>query len=56
MVDGRPKSLFHMDDDDYVARVEAEEKKQAEQNEGKAANSRIDGAALKEDDRPKKDK
>lgn len=60
MVGGRPKSLFHMDDDDYVAKIEAEEKKEAEQkaaSEAKpAADSRLDGATLKEDDRPHKDK
>ena len=56
MVDGRPKSLFHMDDDDYVAKVEAQEKKDAEQSETKTADPRIDGAVLKDDDRAKKDK
>lgn len=55
MVGGKPKSLFHMDDDDYVAKVEAEEQKEAEEqaNEAKpAADKRLDGAALKQDDRP----
>lgn len=55
MVGGRPKSLFHMDDDDYVAKVEAEAQKEAEEqaNEAKpAADKRLDGAALKQDDRP----
>ena len=56
MVGGKPKSLFHMDDDDYVAKIEAEEKKEAEDKAASeikpAADKRLDGAALKDDDRP----
>lgn len=54
MVDGKPRSLFHMDDDDYLARVEAEAKKQEEQDKP-AASGAVEGAALKQDDRNKKD-
>lgn len=54
MVDGKPRSLFHMDDDDYLARVEAEAKKQAEENKPKASGA-VESETLKQDDRKKKD-
>lgn len=39
-VDGKPKSLFHMDDDDYVAKVTAEEQKEEEEKETQRAASK----------------
>ena len=61
-VGGRPKSLFHMDDDDYVAKMEEEERREAEeaaereQKAQKAAGVKgISGAKLKDDAR-KQDK
>lgn len=60
MVGGKPKSLFHMDDDDYVARIEEEEQKEAEEkatdDAKSAAESRLDGATIKEDSRPRNNK
>lgn len=51
MVDGKPRSLFHMDDDDYLAKVEAQQKQDAEQEAKKNASSAIDGETVKQDDR-----
>lgn len=51
MVGGKPKSLFHMDDDDYMAKV-AEES--AEQEKDQPADTRVEGETLKKDDRPAK--
>ena len=51
MVGGRPKSLFHMDDDDYIAQVEEEQKKEADKGE-----ETVEGVALKEYDRPERKK
>ena len=57
MVDGRPKSLFHMDDDDYLARVEAEKDKTNEDKDApKDDKGTLDGVSLKEDDRHGKNK
>lgn len=53
MVGGKPKSLFHMDDDDYVAKIEAEQKRE---QEAKEALEKIEGVALKEYDRPERKK
>jgi len=55
MVGGKPKSLFHMDDDDYVAKIEEEQKREAEAEE-KQTNSKVEGVALKEYDRPERKK
>ncbi len=55
MVDGRPKSLFHMDDDDYLARVEAEQTKD-EADAPKDDKGTLNGVSLKDDDRPNKNK
>ena len=54
MVGGKPKSLFHMDDDDYVAKVEAEAKESEEKEPTKTADKRVGGETLKDDDRPSK--
>ena len=43
-VGGKPKSLFHMDDDDYVAKVEEEERREAEEAE-KPAQTKTSGKA-----------
>ena len=51
MVDGKPRSLFHMDDDDYLAKVEAQQKQDAEQEVKKNASSAIEGETVKQDDR-----
>jgi membrane protein insertase Oxa1/YidC/SpoIIIJ len=51
MVGGKPKSLFHMDDDDYMAKVA---KESAEQEAEQSTNTRVEGEALKKDDRPEK--
>ncbi|MBO5899095.1 MAG: YidC/Oxa1 family membrane protein insertase [Clostridia bacterium] len=57
MVDGRPKSLFHMDDDDYLARVEAEKDKANEDKDApKDDKGTLDGVSLKDDDRHGKNK
>jgi YidC/Oxa1 family membrane protein insertase len=57
MVDGRPKSLFHMDDDDYLARVEAEkDNANADKNAPKDDKGTLDGVSLKDDDRHGKNK
>lgn len=58
MVDGRPKSLFHMDDDDYLARIEAEAAKSDDASDGAPGDDKgtMDGVTLKEDDRPEKKK
>jgi hypothetical protein len=53
MVGGKPKSLFHMDDDDYVAKIEEEQKREAEE---KQAGEAVEGVALKEYDRPERKK
>ena len=53
MVGGRPKSLFHMDDDDYVAKVEEEQKREAE---AKNSDEKVEGVALKQYDRPERKK
>jgi membrane protein insertase Oxa1/YidC/SpoIIIJ len=53
MVGGKPKSLFHMDDDDYVAKIEEEQKREQEE---KAGEERIEGVALKQYDRPERKK
>ena len=50
MVGGRPKSLFHMDDDDYLAQVEAEAKKE-EATQAQKADSKLQGVTLKADDK-----
>lgn len=52
-VGGKPKSLFHMDDDEYVAKIEEEERREAEEAE-KPADSKVAGkgdfsAKLKDD-------
>ncbi|MBQ7337396.1 MAG: YidC/Oxa1 family membrane protein insertase [Clostridia bacterium] len=58
-VDGKPKSLFHMDDDDYVAMVEEQEKKDEEEaksaNNEKATAKAEFAAKLKDDKRDNKD-
>ena len=55
MVGGRPKSLFHMDDDDYVAKVEEEMKRQKDEQENKpSVEETVEGVALKQYDRPAK--
>lgn len=54
MVGGKPKSLFHMDDDDYVAKIEAEAKEAEEKETSKPADKRVGGETLKDDDRPSK--
>jgi hypothetical protein len=55
MVGGRPKSLFHMDDDDYVAKVEEEMKRQKDEEETKSSSEEtVEGVALKQYDRPAK--
>ena len=58
MIDGRPKSLFHMDDDDYLARVEAERAREEQESENKPGDDKgtTDGVTLKEDDRPDRSK
>jgi YidC/Oxa1 family membrane protein insertase len=53
MVGGKPKSLFHMDDDDYVAKIEEEQKREAEE---KGGSEKVEGVALKEYDRPERKK
>ncbi len=58
-VGGKPKSLFHMDDDDYVAKIEEEEKKEAEAAEshdtaGQPAGKTNFSAKLKDDKRDDK--
>ena len=53
MVGGRPKSLFHMDDDDYVAKVEEEQKREAE---AKNSDEKVEGVALKQYERPERKK
>jgi YidC/Oxa1 family membrane protein insertase len=55
-VGGKPRSLFHMDDDDYVARMEEEAKKEEEEGEKQPQNqagaSKLDlSAKLKRDDK-----
>ena len=55
MVGGKPKSLFHMDDDDYVAKIEEEQKREAEAEE-KQTDEKVEGVALKEYDRPERKK
>ena len=52
MVGGKPKSLFHMDDDDYVAKIEEEAKREAEEQ----GEEKIEGVALKQYDRPERKK
>ena len=52
-VGGKPKSLFHMDDDEYVAKIEEEERREAEE-ENKATDAKTSGkgdfaAKLKDD-------
>ncbi len=56
MVGGRPKSLFHMDDDDYLAQVEAEAATDSQNGATPAADGKLDGVTLKEDDKPARDK
>jgi YidC/Oxa1 family membrane protein insertase len=53
-VDGRPKSLFHMDDDDYVAKVEAEAQKEEKSDAAatKKPVSNPDFVAKLKDDKP----
>jgi hypothetical protein len=51
MVGGKPKSLFHMDDDEYVAKIEAEAKREAEE-QAQNSEEKIEGVALKQYDRP----
>jgi hypothetical protein len=57
-VDGRPKSLFHMDDDDYIAKVEAQEQADEQEAELKAQENAAAKAEyaekLKDDIRPGK--
>ena len=55
MVGGKPKSLFHMDDDDYLAQVEAEAKKD-ELEDIPEADAKLDGVTLKAEDKPGRDK
>ena len=55
MVGGKPKSLFHMDDDDYLAQVEAEAKKD-ELEDTPEADAKLDGVTLKAEDKPGRDK
>ncbi len=55
MVGGRPKSLFHMDDDDYLAQVEAEAKKD-ESEDAREADGKLDGVTLKAEDKPAREK
>ena len=52
MIGGKPKSLFHMDDDDYVAKIEEEAKREAEEQ----GEEKIEGVALKQYDRPERKK
>ena len=52
MVGGKPKSLFHMDDDDYLAKIEEEQKREAEEQ----GEEKIEGVALKQYDRPERKK
>lgn len=56
MVGGRPKSLFHMDDDDYLAQVEAEAQTEAKNEVAESSGGKLDGVTLKEDDKPARDK
>jgi YidC/Oxa1 family membrane protein insertase len=57
MVGGRPKSLFHMDDDDYLAQVEAEAATDSQNGATPAAaDGKLDGVTLKEDNKPARDK
>ena len=56
MVGGRPKSLFHRDDDDYLAQVEAEAATDSQNGATPAADGKLDGVTLKEDDKPARDK
>ena len=55
MVGGKPKSLFHMDDDDYLAKVEAQEKEDEEKNSTeagkKASDSAVGAEQLQKDER-----
>lgn len=55
MVGGKPKSLFHMDDDDYLAKIEQQEKQDAAQADAKAgkkaADSGIRAEQMQQDDR-----
>ncbi len=52
MVGGKPRSLFHMDDDDYVAKIEQQEREEKQmQDASKSSVGSVDGAALKQDDR-----
>jgi hypothetical protein len=55
MVGGKPKSLFHMDDDEYVAKIEAEAKREAEE-QAQNSEEKIEGVALKQYDRPERKK
>ena len=55
MVGGKPKSLFHMDDDDYLAQVEAEAKKD-ELEDTPEADAKLDGVTLKAEDKPGRNK
>ncbi len=52
MIGGKPKSLFHMDDDDYLAKIEEEQKREAEEQ----GEEKIEGVALKQYDRPERKK
>jgi len=52
MIGGKPKSLFHMDDDDYVAKIEEEAKREAEEQ----GEEKVEGVALKQYDRPERKK
>ena len=54
MVGGRPKSLFHMDDDDYAAQVEEAAKQEAQKESLPKAEETVEGVALKQYDRPEK--
>ncbi len=58
-VDGKPKSLFHMDDDDYIAKVEEQERRDEEEAkkaaEDKAAAKADFVAKLKSDKRDEHD-
>ncbi len=59
MVGGKPKSFFHMDDDDYLAKLEAERaSEEQEEAERKAAGEKaaVDAGFLKKDDRPDRKK
>lgn len=62
-VGGKPKSLFHMDDDDYVAKIEEETRREQEEAEAreqkaqkKAGVKGISSAELKDDEGDKENK